>query len=124
MQRDMNLVKKILLAIEEESSTDSNGIPDIEGHSQEEIAYHMIIMDVGEAGLIFTNTDTLIGQQLPIFTSTRLTWEGHNFLDASKNDESSWRKAVEAAGGLGFETLKTVLFELVQQTARNAVGLE
>lgn len=52
----------------------------------------------------------------------RLSWEGHEFLDAAR-DPSRWAKAIkkskEAAGTLSFEVLKQLLAQLM----RESVGL-
>jgi hypothetical protein len=47
-----------------------------------------------------------------------LTWQGHEFLDASR-DESFWNKAkgklAGVTGGIGFELLKAVLLSQAKQ---------
>jgi hypothetical protein len=52
-----------------------------------------------------------------------LTWQGHEFLDAARND-TIWRKAtgklVAVTGGTSLEVLK----ELLIAGAKQAVGLE
>jgi hypothetical protein len=44
-----------------------------------------------------------------------LTWQGHEFLDASRND-AVWKKTMdlvrEKGGSVSFEVLKTVLIKL------------
>jgi Hypothetical protein (DUF2513) len=47
---------------------------------------------------------------------TRLTWDGHEFLDAAR-DDTRWQKAkryiVEKGSGLSFEVLQGVLMKLM-----------
>lgn len=48
------------------------------------------------------------------FLSIKLTWEGHEFLDAARED-TRWNKAKEVAaktGSLTFSMLKEVLVQL------------
>ena len=54
-----------------------------------------------------------------------LTWEGHEFLEASRN-EGLWAKAKQAAGSTGgmvLGVLKSVLIDLATQAAKKAAGL-
>jgi hypothetical protein len=48
----------------------------------------------------------------------RLTWPGHEFLDAARKP-SHWQKAktivMEKSGGLSFEMLKQVLFQMIRE---------
>lgn len=112
MKRDMDLVRKILLAVEEEKD-DLEGITDfaIEDYSSAQISHHVVIME--QAGLIEAHiAPTMDGV---MYIVRRLTWEGHEFLDAARN-ESFWNQAkekvVETTGGLGFEALKAFLIQL------------
>lgn len=113
MKRDMDLIRKILLAIEAHPKPDSWEKPidfNIEGHSSEEISYHLKLL--AEAGLIEAKDVTTIGKYE--WRANCLTWQGHEFLDASR-DESRWKKAkrlvFEKTGGLSFEMLKLALVE-------------
>src|SRR3989304_4745015 len=77
MKRDMDLVREILLKMEElPMKGDCHNIH-IDGRSEEEIIYHVRIMH--EAGLIeaidFTATDGVD------WRPKRLTYAGHEFLD-------------------------------------------
>ena len=107
MKRDMDLVRKILLAVEE---TDS--FPDVPGYSSDEIARHIEIMT--EYGLVDATIERAYGSSVPICVVRGLTWEGHEFLDAARN-EFSWNQAkkrvLETTGQLGLEALKAYLFQ-------------
>ena len=117
MKRDMDLVRKILLALEEnEDDFETGWQPEIDDHSFEEICYHLEIMK--EAGLLEADIEREIGSPLPIIYLRRLTWEGHEFLDSAR-EESLWNRAkqktVEATGGLSLHMLKGVLLKLGEQ---------
>jgi hypothetical protein len=51
---------------------------------------------------------------------SRLTWAGHEFLDARRKD-ALWQKvkavALQKSGGLGFEVLKQLATKLAIETA-------
>jgi hypothetical protein len=111
MKRDMDLVREILIALEDR---DAELNPDeIPNRSPEEVSYHVHLMH--EAGLVEAWTSKTFNAPL-YAVANRLTWEGHDFLEAARN-ESVWRKAkqivAEKGGGLTFEVLKSLLSKLV-----------
>jgi hypothetical protein len=89
MKRDLDLLRRILLRLENGGEPSSD-----ESHRPEEIQYHIRLLD--EAGLI--EADEIVpGQWWP----ERITWTGHELLDASR-DEELWAETcrkVEAASG-------------------------
>jgi hypothetical protein len=49
----------------------------------------------------------------------RLTWAGHEFLDAAR-DEQRWikvKESVEGLGGIPFEVVRAELLEMAKQEA-------
>lgn len=113
MKRDMNLARSILFKLEKRQ--DYVGFTDleIEGYSSDKISYHVMLLS--EAGLIEAmNLSTHGG---PDWRAVRLTWDGHEFLETSR-DESRWKNAIEImtknGGGLAFEVLKLVLSQLMK----------
>lgn len=108
MKRDMDLVREILLKVEDLPF--DGGFHDIgvEGRSNEEVNYHLMLLD--EAGLIEA-------QDLTTLTSTcwkpkRLTYTGHEFLDAARS-HTVWTKAkalvLKTSGALTIEAMKVAL---------------
>lgn len=122
MKRDMNLVREILLAIEsEETGYAPNGLS-LEGYSQEQIGYHILILL--EAGLVEGQKTTSMSSRSPSAIATRLTWTGHEFLDAAR-DKGRWKKAlsiVQEKGG-GAVTIG-ILTQLLSVLAKQSIGLE
>ena len=118
MKRDMDLVRRILLEVEKRSPEEMDRPLQFEGHSDQEITYHVRILH--EAGLITALDFSSSGGEQ--WQPVSLTWEGHDFLDASR-DDSQWSKAraiiKEKAGTVSFAVLKALLVSL----ARKAVGL-
>jgi predicted transcriptional regulator len=110
MKRDMELVRQILIAIEEQSAETSRSRLSIEGYSKEVINYHIMLLK--EAGLIEARGTH--GTSTTSWTPTRLTWAGHEFLDAARN-ESVWNNTKEVVkdkgGAIPFEVLKDLLIK-------------
>ena len=112
MKRDMDLVRKILLACEAEPSGWGPEQPLIEGYTSDQIGYHVMLMH--QAGLVEARNATNSRTPGPFWLVGHLTWEGHEFLDASR-DEGNWATAKAVAskiGGFAFDTLKTILVRI------------
>ena len=110
----MDLVRNILLKIESEP-THSDWINlDIQNYTPEEISYHVMLLR--EAGLI--EADDLSGGRGDYWKPKRLTWKGHEFVEAARND-TIWNKAketmMEKAGGIVFDVLTNLLTSLVSK---------
>ncbi len=112
MKRDMDLIRKILLAIEAHPEPEYWDVPlNIEGYSNKDIAYHVKLLS--EAGLIEARKQEIIGYPTQ-WEVNALTWAGHEFLEASR-DDSRWEKVkrllLEKTGSLSFEVLKAGLVQ-------------
>ena len=91
MQRDMELIRKILFTIEEkyvDTWLGGNEIS-IDGYDMKTVAYHCSILH--DAGLIYDYKGQYGDDELFFFGVGRLTWAGHEFLDKIKND-TVWNK--------------------------------
>ncbi|NMC56506.1 MAG: DUF2513 domain-containing protein [Eubacteriaceae bacterium] len=100
MQRDMELIRKILFAIEEkyvDTWLDSSELL-IDGYDMKTIGYHCAILQ--DAGLIAYYDGLYGGDELVEFGVGRLTWNGHEFLDKIKND-TVWNKTKETISKKG-----------------------
>ncbi len=119
MKRDMDLARSILFAIEANENDPLGWIElDIPGRSPEEVGYHVMIL--AEAGLIEAqDLSTMSGFDCK---PKRLTWHGHEFLDAARSDtlwERAKSKTLKETGGLSLDLLKATLLHLGKQ----ALGL-
>lgn len=114
MQRDMDLARAILLALEECDKAWELQDLQIDGATPEQVSYHVKLLH--QAGLIEAH-DVSTMNSFKWFPMS-LTWQGHEFLDASR-DETRWNKAkkltLEKGGGLIFDVLKDVLVQLAKQ---------
>lgn len=113
MKRDMDLIRALLLEAEK---APFGGAPiSLPGHSQEEIYYHAQLAQ--DARLI----EARLQRGPEAFHIIRLTYEGHEFLEAARNEER-WARAKEtvirSTGTLTLEAVKAALAALV----KNALG--
>lgn len=78
-----------------------------------------------QAGLVKGADVTTMESLSPEAELTSVTWAGHEFLEASR-DERLWSKAKKAAsstGGLALDVLKSTLISLATDAAKKAAGL-
>ena len=105
MQRDIDLIKEILIQIENSDKVKGWINIQIPEYSDKEIYYHIKLLH--EAGLIeAVNQTTKSGFQ---WAAKSLTWHGHEFLDAARND-TVWKKLKdklkEQGGNIPFHVIK------------------
>src|SRR5208283_4814196 len=109
VKRDMDLVRELLLKIEDNPQMDGTrefyyAKPEemgIEGHSREEVAYHLMLLI--EEGYI----DGAVTMAHPMQVIRRLTNSGHDFL-GSISDPGIWEKTKERLSGLPSVALPVV----------------
>lgn len=113
MKRDIDLIRKILLELESQSIEERSSDIHIDGYDDQVISYHIMLLD--EAGLV-RGIDASSPSDIYWFAD-RLTWDGYEFLEASKDDKI-WKKAIDLVtakgGGLVFDVLKHVLISLMK----------
>lgn len=128
MKRDPDLIREILLRVEEAPyGTVRSHDPALllfGGHADEPtVAHHMLLLE--EGGYLDASIRNHPESAGPVSgVALRLTWEGHDFLDAAR-DEGRWEKAKEItrekSGALSFEAVKTVVAELAKIGLQAAV---
>jgi hypothetical protein len=84
MKRDMELIR--LLLIQEEVGAP----PELEAYPVEEQLYNLQLMD--DAGFVVARFDRGSRNEVVGATIERLTWAGHDFLDATR-DSKIWKMA-------------------------------
>jgi hypothetical protein len=119
MKRDMDLVRKILLAIEASPSGRAPEALQIEGYDAAQIGYHVVIMM--EAGLVEGIDTSDMDSPGPEASPTRLTWSGHEFLDAARPPER-WERVKAMVAKVGGATMP-VWLDLLRKAVSDAVGL-
>lgn len=114
MKRNWDTIREILIRLEEKSpeehSLRCSSFPE---EKRAEISYHIELLH--EAGLIHGCISKEIMRAGPRdFSAIRLTWEGHELLDAIKSD-TIWNKTKESFLSKGV----SMTFELVKSVAIN-----
>ncbi|CAN5842773.1 DUF2513 domain-containing protein [soil metagenome] len=115
MKRDMDLIRTLLLHFEEETD-ERRGVPvppvkrDGQDVSKDELDYHVKLLN--EERLI----ETTKGEQGWFVNS--LTWKGHEFLDATRDDKI-WKKVshevAKKGGGFTIDILKALAIKFLNE---------
>ena len=123
MKRDMELVRLILLKIEEEYHSTALYNLKIDGYDTETTAYHCKILH--EAGLISDYDSQYADGEIWSFGVGPLTWEGNDFLDRIR-DSSQWKKVKDTITQKGLplviETIKTISSAFVTAAAEGVAN--
>ncbi len=114
MKRSMDLIRDILLHIEE-NQNDVNPLDvRIKGYSDYEITYHLNILK--EANLVTLSINFVPDSTGINIWVSRMTWEGHEFLDAAK-DKKRWESAKKyllgKVGSTPFTALQSLLLKMI-----------
>lgn len=120
MKRNWDTIRDVLLKAEKLEPDATLRLSDFDEEKADEIAYHVKLLD--ESGLIKVSIDEFCGGAGIHFDLYRLTWSGHDFLDAIRN-ESTWSKTkamiTDKGGAMTFELIKSVAISLT----KTALGL-
>lgn len=109
MKRDLNLVREIMLLIENNDDRRELNIP--EEWDREVVAYHLKLLD--QAG--YVKNSTRWADNKPFLLIATLTWDGHEFLDSVKNS-GIWNETKESIKKKGLE-LGSVPLDIVKDVA-------
>jgi hypothetical protein len=123
MKRDMDLVRLMLLrteaiGVDEEEAKRLHA--ECEKYDERVRAHHIAIMM--EAGLVAGFTTNDARGTLAKGVIIRLTWQGHEFLDAARND-TTWRKARDTFFKPAVAWTFGILTEFLKAEARRHAGL-
>lgn len=109
MKRDMDLVRLILLEIEDKFRSTALHNLAIDGYDTETVAYHCKILY--EAGLISDYKAQYADNEIYVFGVGSLTWDGNDFIEKIR-DNSQWKKVKDTITQKGLpmviETIKTI----------------
>ena len=116
MKRDMELIRRVMLAVEKSKDPYELVDPKFEGHTETEISYQIALLD--DAGLLHGQDRSAIG--IFRWSAGALTWSGHEFVEAVR-DEAVWKEALTIAGmtddGVVFEILQKALMQILEKRA-------
>lgn len=116
----MELVRKILIEISEETFTLERGNDEETKRKNHLIGYHLEIMS--QKGLVEAKPIFDYGDNYYLSQSPKLTWEGQDYLAAIK-DNSIWKKTKDGIKNKGLE-LGTVTFGIMIEYAKLKVKEE
>jgi hypothetical protein len=124
VKRDMELVREILLAVQERTSLKTAPLI-LEGRDEVVVGRHLEMLF--HAGLVDGTTSQPLSSPYAKVYVKDLTWAGHDFLSAMEN-KGVWSKikqsfsATELAG-MPLDVLKDVGVGLLKEYAKGKVGL-
>ena len=123
MKRDMGLIREILLQVEARPSVNDWGPVEIDGRSQEEISYHVKMLD--DDGLLEALDMRTLGPDGFKYDPKFLTARGHDFLDSIRSP-SVWGKVKQqlavVGGSASLEVVKTIAKKAVADVLSNPPG--
>lgn len=119
VKRDMDLIREILLKIEDDPTLNGSTFKafeasDFEGRSQEEITYHVDLLF--EADFIFG-----MPHANPLPAISRLKWKGHEFIGTIKDPEV-WQSVKARLKGLP-DVAISVIWEIAKAEFKKKAGL-
>ncbi|WP_284213868.1 DUF2513 domain-containing protein [Comamonas jiangduensis] len=116
MKRDMDLMRDILLWLEDNHS----GVPVFQDRDKLEIGYHCHLL--ADAGLIEAANSSHMEDPVPQAHPLSITSKGHDFIDASRS-KTIWssvkNKVISSTGGVSI----AILTELLKDEAKRRLGL-
>jgi len=124
MKRDMDIVKRVLLVIEEKYKDVAlyDWELSIDDLDKQTIAYHCKILYDG--GLISDYKAQYADGEIWSFGVSSLTWEGHDFLDKIR-DDSIWSKTKETIKSKGLpmtlDVVKVVASSIIEISLKAAI---
>jgi len=119
MKRDLQLIRKLLLFIEDKSngSEPIRGNIPIEDYTEQQIHYHLgLLTSAGLIKAIGANRGDMV-----IYLPITLTWDGHEFLDAARN-ETIWKKTMSKIGEVTESIAIPLLKELLLSEIRSRLS--
>jgi hypothetical protein len=107
MKLDKDLVREILLAVEDSDHSPEESITlSLKSRTPQEVSYHVMLLH--EAGLIVGRDASVLADVFPVWQPKRLTYRGHEFLDTVRDNEV-WRRTKAGAEKAGVASLGLLL---------------
>jgi len=121
MKRDMELIRKMVLAVEDAPTGYAPDPLKIEGYTDEQVRYHAYQLIDGEyaKGPIVSSS----GSSSPQAIILSLTWKGHDFAAVTR-DETTWRKVMTVVRQKGGAVTLDVVKALASKFAKSSLGLD
>lgn len=120
MKRDLDLIRKMILAIEDDPAGWAPQDLSFEGFTAPQVGYHAYLLI--DACLARGEVAMTIGSTGPRGVITSLTWRGHEFASAAR-DDTRWKKAMGIVAEKGGNITLDILTQLLGNLMRGAFGL-
>ena len=126
MKRDMDLVREILMAVEDSGTPLPVADLVSQDHGIYEVVYHVNLLD--SHGLIDGPSEIQVLDEGNLVRGKidGLTWDGHDYLDAIR-DKKVWAKTKqvikETIGSTTLSVIKQVAEKVALSMALNAIGM-
>ena len=117
MRRDHELIRKLILYVEEHDEMDTHRhLADFPGYDERTIARHIELLE--EDGLVEANLLRIEQPPGPVSGAvTRLRSKGHDFAENVTND-AVWKKVQALVTAKGGSVSLAIVIELAKQAAR------
>lgn len=120
MKRDLDLCRQILLKVESEMPAGGpGGVIDVPGYASEDINYQVKLM--AQSGLL--EAVDLSGNGPLEWHIVSLTWDGHEYLDATRSD-TIWKKVKTELKDRGIALTFEITKALALRHVRAQLGLD
>jgi hypothetical protein len=120
MKRDLDLIRQILLEVEKNDNYLKTIAIQAEGYSPEQVSYHVMLL--AKAGLVSANLAKQPQSGGEAWYPKSLTWEGHEFLDATRNG-TIWHQLKAKLKDQGIDAPLSVVQQLALKLVGQALGL-
>lgn len=123
MRRDMDLIRELLLEIEEKHDGSGRQVDVSGGDAPSPVVTEHLFM-LAEAGLIEAqDASHMQGRRIIVL---RMTWQGHEFLDRIR-DPQIWAKTKEGAkrvGSFSLDVLSDIARGIIKKKISDLSGIE
>jgi hypothetical protein len=124
MERNWDTIREILIKLEEmEPERGCLRLSDFPSDKAYEYSYHVELLM--EAGLIHGEMSKTLGTHANDFLAIRLTWGGHEFLDAVRSD-TVWNKAkdsfIKSGLSMTLDLVKSVASDIAAACLKSTIG--
>lgn len=117
MKRNWDAIRGLLTKVEACTlPTEMVRLSDFPSEQAAEVSYHMALLI--DAGLVNGQMIKTIGPDIEDFFAQKLTWEGHEFLDAIRSD-TVWQKTKNVFAEQGI----SMTFDLVKEGAKKVAAV-
>jgi hypothetical protein len=121
MKRDMDLIRKILLKLEEHEHGHAPEPFKVEGYTDELVGFHVHLM--GEAGLLRVANITGFDDSSPMAIPSSILPVGYDFLDAARNDKI-WAQVKKRLADEAVSVPITVFLAMLKAKIAEKLGLQ